>query len=214
LKNVFHTDRRASWSVAVTINPIRQWRAHAFGRSPLTRGADRVEAWAVIAVFVVLIAAVFPALAVGQLGYQARTQEIAADIASRHPVEATALGASTADPSVSETTPTTFLVNVRWYEQNTAREAVTKVDGPVKAGDQVPLWVTTKGIVTAPPPTAADGIMMKIGTVALSWLILAVLVAGAYGILRMKLNRVRDRRWDRGWRDLVDNGGGSATFRP
>jgi nitrate reductase NapE component len=198
----------------VTINPIRRWTAHAFGLSPLTRVADRVQAWAIVVAFLMLITAMYPAVAIGQLGYQARTQEIAADVASRHSVEATALGASTADPSVAESTPTTFLVNVRWVDQNTVREAVTKVDGPLKAGDHVRLWLTAKGTVTTPPPTAADAIMMKVGTVALSWLILAVLIVGAYGLLRVRLNNVRDRRWDRGWRDLVENGGGSATFRP
>lgn len=198
----------------MTTDPIRRFTTHAFGRSPLTRVADRVEAWAVVAAFVMLVTAVYPALAIGQLGYQARTQQIAADVASRHPVEATVLGASMADPSVAESTPTTFMVNVRWFDQHTAREAVTKVDGPVKAGDHVQLWVTSRGTVTTAPQTATDALVMEIGTVALAWLILAVLVVGAYGLLRTRLNRTRDRGWDRGWRELVENGGGSATFTP
>ncbi|CAN5339076.1 membrane protein [soil metagenome] len=200
--------------VAVIIAPIRRWTAHAFGRSPLTRVADRIEAWAVVAVLVILIIAAYPALVIGQLGYQARAQEIAADAASRHRVDATALSSSTADPSVAEASSATFLVNVRWSDRGTVREAVTKVDGPVKAGDHVPVWLTAKGTVTPPPPTASDAVVMEIGTMALAWLVLALLVVGGYGLLRIRLNRARDGQWDRGWRALVGNGGGSATVTP
>jgi hypothetical protein len=211
---VFHTGGRDSVMAAMTSNPIRPWTARAVGRSPLTRVADRVEAWAVVAAFVLLVAAVIPALAVGQVGYEARAKEIAADASSRHPVEATALRDSTSEPSIAESTATTFMANLRWSAQNTTHEIVTKVDGPVKAGDHVQIWVTGRSNVTAPPPTDSDAHTIKIGTVALIWLALAALILGSYAMLRIALNRVRDRRWDRGWRGLVENGGGSATFRP
>ncbi len=198
----------------MTMNFMRLWGARAFGRSPLSRVADCVEAWAVAIAFVMLVAAVFPASAVGQLGYEARSQAVAADAASRHPVDATAQGVSRADSSGSESTTTTFMVNVRWSAQNITHESVASVDGPVKAGDRVQIWVTDQGNVTTPPPSDTDARMMKIGTGAVAWLMLAALIFGAVALLRSRLNRVRDRRWDRGWRDLVENGGGSATFTP
>ena len=176
---MLQADGRDTGMAAVTTSPIRRWTAHAFGRSPLTRTVDRIDAWVAVATFIMLLAVVYPALVIGQIGYEARTQEIAIDTATRHSVDATALGASTAAPSVAESTPTTFLANVRWYSKNTAHEAVAKVDEPVKAGDDVQVWVTDQGKVTTAPSTDADAMLMKIGTVALSWLLLAILVAGS-----------------------------------
>ena len=138
------------------------WTARALGRSPLTRVADCVQAWAVVIAFVMLVAAVFPASAVGQLGYEAHSQAVAADATSRHPVDATALGVSKADSSGSESPTTTFMVNVRWSAQNTTHESVARVDGPVKAGDRVQIWMTDQGNVTTPPPTDTDDRLMEI----------------------------------------------------
>ena len=105
------------------------------------------------------------------------------------------------------------MADLRWSARNTVHEAVTTVDGPVKAGDRVQIWVTDRGNATTPPPTDSDANVMTIGTVALIWLALVAVVAAAYAVLRSALNRARDRRWDRGWRELVENGGGSATSR-
>ena len=193
---------------------IRLWTARAVRRSPLTRVADRVEAWSVVTAFFMLVGAVIPALAIGQLGYEARLRTVAADAASSHSVEATAQGNSMADPSGAESPTTTFMVNVQWSAQNITHETVARVDGPVKAGDRVQVWVNDQGNVTTPPPTDTDARVMRIGTVALTWLMFAALIVGALALLRIRLNQVRDRRWDRGWRDLVENGGGSATITP
>jgi hypothetical protein len=210
---VFESGGRDSVMTAVTSHRTRPWTARVVGRSPLTRTVDRVEAWAVVAAFFLLVAAVVPALAIGQVGYDARVKEIAADASARHPVEATVLGDSTSEPSIAESTAATFMANLRWTAQNSVHENLTKVDGPVKAGDHVQIWVTDRGNVTTPPPADSDAHMMKIGTVAMIWLALAGLILGAYALLRSALNRIRDRRWDRGWRELVENGGGSTTSR-
>lgn len=198
----------------MTISFMRMWTARALGRSPLTRAADRVQAWAVVIAFVMLVAAVFPASAVGRLGYEAHSQAVAADATSRHPVDATALGVSKADASGSESPTTTFMVNVRWSARNTTYESVARVDGPVKAGDRVQIWTNDQGSVTTPPPPDTDDRLMEIRAGALAWLMMAALILGGFVLLRIRLNHVRDRRWDRSWRELVENGGGSATFIP
>lgn len=193
---------------------LRWWTVRAFGRSPLNRTADRVQAWAVAVALVLLAAAIIPAATVGRLGYEAHEQAVAADIAARHAVEATARTDATADATGAESPTTTFRVDVRWTDQNGGHLGVTTVDGPVKAGDRVPVWVTDQGTITTPPPSAADSRTTLLGIVSLTWLLLAGAVAGAYALLRSRLNRGRDREWDRGWRDLADNGGGSARFTP
>jgi hypothetical protein len=198
---------------SLTMSPIRWWTVRVFGRTSLARAADRVEAWAVVVGVVMLLVAAYPAWAVGQAGYAARSHAIAAEAASDHPVEATALGNSRSQPSVSESVDTTFVVDVRWFAQNATHDAVAKVDHPVKAGDHVGIWLDGEGNVTTPPLTDADARITAIGTVALLWLTMAAMVGAAFAMLRKVLDGSRDRGWDRGLRELVGNGGGSASFR-
>jgi hypothetical protein len=202
---------RRSAVAAVTVNPIRWWTTRAFGRHPLARGADRVEAWAIVVGILMLIVAVYPAMGVGQLGYAARSHAIAVEAATRHPVEATAVGTSRSDPSMSDSTTATFLVPVRWLAQNTTHDATTKVEQPVKAGDKVRIWLDDEGRITSAPLTEADARIEMIGTVVLSWLLACAMVGGAFVVLRRALHRSRDRGWERGLLELVDNGGGSTT---
>lgn len=196
---------------SMTANPLRWWTVRAFGRSPLARAADRVHAWAVVAGMVMLLAAVYPAVVLGQMGYAAHAHTVSAEAATRHPVEATALGNSKSDPTISESVATTFSVPVRWFAQNATQDTVTKVDQPVKAGDHVRIWLDDQGKVTTPPLTDVDGHVLAIGTAALVWLALAALVGVAFATLWMALERSRNRGWDRGLQELVGNGGGSAT---
>ncbi len=202
---------RCSGVAAVTVNPIRWWTTRAFGRNPLARGADRFEAWAIVAGILVLIAAIYPAMAVGQLGYAASSHSIAVEAATRHPVEATAVGTSRTDPTMSDSTTATFLVPVRWQAENGTHDATTKAEQPVKAGDKVRIWLDEKGRITSAPLTEVDARIEMIGTVVLSWLIACAIVGGAFVVLRRALHHSRDRGWDRGLLELVDNGGGSTT---
>lgn len=199
---------------SATMNPIRWWVACAFSRRPLVRGADRVEAWALIVGLVAIIGAAFPAMAVGHMGYAARAQTIAAETAARHPVEAIALAASIADPTQVESTSTSFLVHVRWTAQNVTHDDVSKVEQPVKAGQPVRIWLNDAGKVTTPPQTDTDAHIDAIGAVALLWLVFAALIGVALATLRTVLGRSRDRKWDRELRELVEDGGGSAAQKP
>jgi hypothetical protein len=160
-----------------------------------------------------LLAAVYPAVVLGQMGYVSHAHTVAAEAATRHPVEATALGNSKSDSMISESVATTFSVPVRWFAQNTTQDTVTKVDRPVKAGDHVRIWLDGQGKVTTPPLTDADGHVLAVGTGALVWLALAVVVGGAFAMLWRALERSRVRGWDRGLQELVGNGGGSATHK-
>jgi hypothetical protein len=160
---------------------------------------------------IMLLAAVYPAVVLAQMGYAAHAHTVSAEAATRHPVEATALGNSKSNPTTSEAVATTFSVPVRWFAQNATQDTVTKVDQPVKAGDDVRIWLDDQGKVTTPPHSDIDGHVLAIGTAALVWLALAALVGGAFATLWRALERSRDRGWDRELQELVGNGGGSAT---
>ena len=198
---------------SATMSPIRWWAMRAFGSGPLLRGTDRVEAWILVVGFVAVIAAVVPAMALGHVGYAARSQTITAEAAARHPMEAVALDDSTADPTQVESASTSFLAHVRWNTQNVAHEDYSKVGQPVRAGQSVRIWLDDAGRVTTPPQTDADARVDAAGAVAISWLGFAALIGVAMVSFRTALGRTRDGRWDRGLRALVDDGGGSAAQR-
>lgn len=198
----------------VTMTPIRWWAKCAFGRDPLLRGADRMQAWGLVVGFVAIIAAIVPATSLGQLGYAERAQTIASEAATRHQVPAIALSDSTADPTqVESATSASFVAHVRWTAQNAAHEDYSKVEQPVRAGQQVRIWLDDAGKVTTPPQTDADARVDAMGTAAILWLGFAAMIVIAMAMFRTALGRARDRRWDRGLQALVD-GGGSAAQRP
>lgn len=199
---------------SATMNPIRWWAKCAFGRGPLLRGVDRVQAWGLVVGFVAVVAAVVPAMSLGQLGYAERVQTIAAEAATRHQVPAIALSDSTADPTqVESATTTSFVAHVRWTAQNVAHEDYSKVDQPVRAGQPVRIWVDDAGKVTTPPQTDVDARVDAMGTAAILWLGFAAMIGIAMAMFCTAVGRARDRKWDRGLQALVD-GGGSAAQRP
>jgi hypothetical protein len=198
----------------MSVNVIRWWAACAFGRTPLARTADRIQARAIVVAMVLSIAVIYPAVSVGHLGYAVRSHTIAAEAAGRHAVEATALGDSIADPAQTESASTTFLAHVRWTAQDVMHDTTTKVDQPVKAGEQVRIWLDEQGKVTTAPLTDVDARIDAIGTAALLWLTMAAFIGAAMTGLWSVLGRGRNREWDRSLRELVGNGGGSTMRRP
>ena len=196
------------------MSALRWWAACAVGRNPLARGADRVQGLALAIGLLTMIVAVYPAVLLGQLGFATRSDAIAAEAATRHQVAATALEDSTAQPSQTESTTTAFLAHVRWTAPNGVHDTMTQVEQPVKAGEQVRIWLNDDGKATTPPPTEADARIVAVGTVVVAWLAIAAVIGAALVGIGAKLGRTRAREWDRGLRELVDNGGGSATHRP
>ncbi|MCV7421867.1 hypothetical protein H7K45_15060 [Mycobacterium yunnanensis] len=196
------------------MNPLRWWVTCALGRGPLLRRADRVHAWGLVIGFAAMIAAIAPAVAVGQVGYTARAQTIAAEAATRHPAEAIAMSDSTADPTQIESGSTSFLAHVRWTARDGAHDDYTKLEQPVKAGQPVRIWLDDAGKPTTPPLTDADARVVAMGTAAIVWLGLAAVIGVGVAMLQMAVNRARDRKWERGLRALVDDVDGPAPHRP
>jgi hypothetical protein len=198
----------------VIVNPRRSWTVRALGRHPLTRRADRVQAWAVVGAVVLLIFAAHHAADYSRTAYAARSQTYAAEAASRHPVDATAVtdGSTSTKGPISAAT-LTYSAHVQWFTHNATHDGMVKVDHPVKAGEHVGIWVTEDGTVTTPPLTDDNAHADAIGVAALMWLMCVALVGGAFEMLRRGLDRVRRRAWDRELQLLVDDCGGSSTTR-
>jgi hypothetical protein len=202
------------WVVPVSANPCRWWNVRTLGRHPLTRRVDRLQAWAVVAGIVLLIVAAHQAAGYSDTAYAERSQTLAAEAATHHPVEATALSASTSvakGPVSAETL--VYPDHVQWFANNATHDEVVNVDHPVRAGERVGIWLDDKGKVTTSPPSNDVAHADAIGMAAVLWLLCLAAVAAALVILRRVFDRARHRGWDRDLRLLVDNGGGSSTTR-
>jgi len=193
---------------------VRWWIASAFARTPLARRSDRIQARALILALALMVMAIYPATLVSEQTYTTRAQSIAAEASASHSVEATALANSTAAPSPSEAPSTTFLARVRWTARDGVHETTTKVEKPVKAGEQVRIWLDDQGKITGAPRNDTDARIDSFGVAVFAWLAIAAVVGAMMAGLRSALRRTRDREWDRGLQELAGYGGGSTTRTP
>jgi hypothetical protein len=189
---------------------IRWWTSCAFGRTPLASKSDRMQARALMFSLLLVVVAAFPAVLAGEQAHASRLAAIATEAKTVHPVEATALGNSTAAPTAIQSS-TTFLTPVRWTARDGVHEATTEVETPVKAGGKVQIWLDAQGKITRAPATGADATVDSLGVAALAWLVMAALIGAVMATVRAVLRRAKDREWDRGLRELAGYGGGSTT---
>lgn len=181
------------------VDPGPWWIGRAFGRNPLLRFSDRVEALVItVAVAVALIA--LPVVAVVGVGvYDAHHRTAAEQARTRHPVTATVTGADSADPSN---------VQVTWRTATGERAGAVRWNQPVRVGEHVDIWVDDQGNQVA-PPMPASGAVIDAGLSALAiFVIVAIAMGSLVAVARIRLGRTRDAGWEREIRRLQDDDGG------
>ncbi|MFE2264016.1 Rv1733c family protein [Streptomyces griseosporeus] len=180
-----------------------RWRGN-----PLRRTEDVLEAWVVLAVWVVV--AVGGTL-VGVLAGHAADEAFARQRAERHAVRAVLVTGSSPIPAGDSAVDDRAAARVRWTAPDgTAHTGSALVDTGLKAGSRVVVWVDDRGALTGEPPdrTAATVEAVLFGGAAA--LGLAAPVVGAGALLRWRLDRRRIDAWGREW-DLVEPGWGHRT---
>ncbi len=183
-----------------TINPRRWPVARIFGRNPLLRRADRIEAMVTVVALLASLVAIPVAGVVGAVAYGARAHLYAQEAHERHLVTGTVADARRAGFG-------TTVVQARWPVAAGERTGTVQLSAPAEAGERIDLWVDKDGKPSLPPtPTwhaVADAVGIAGAIALLAALGIAVFVAG----VRSRLDRKRDAQWDRAIRSLVDDGG-------
>jgi len=180
------------------------WVLRVFGRNPLVRSSDRLEA-AVIFVAALAVIVMLPiACAVGTAVHESQVLAAAEITATRHQVTAvvTADSVGLSEPYVVGTqTP------VRWMVGNDERTAVVQSREWRKAGESMDIWVDEQGVRTPTPPSSTDQTMVAVFAALLAWS--TGLAAGAAMILivRTWLNHRRYAAWEAEYQDLAGDGG-------
>jgi hypothetical protein len=182
------------------------WVVCAFGRNPLLRRTDRIEA-IVTAVAIIVAVAVIPiAAAVGAAVYGSRAQLYAEEAQTRHSVAATVIESN---PDTSQPQITTRVVRATWGAGGAQRTDWFLTDRVAKVGDQLNIWVNDAGERAPSPTPISQAGIDAVGAGAGMWFAVALALTVLAAMIRSPLNRIRSAQWERELKSLA--GGGRAN---
>lgn len=187
--------------------PVRK-RCWRWRNNPLRRRDDIVEAWIVLAVWVVMV--VGGAVA-GLVTAHATAEVLARQRADRRPVRAVLLTDVPRPASGVRSPVDKARSQVRWTAPDgSTRTGHTLVDTGLNAGAGVVVWQDRRGTLTPAPPSSTEAAVEAgvLGTPAALALAGAVLAGGA--VARWRLDQRRLEAWGREW-DLVGPSRGHRT---
>lgn len=186
------------------INTRRLWLLRAFGRNPMLRGSDRVEA-AVTALAIIFVALLIPvAGAVGTAVHEGQVTHRMEALTHRHEVTAdvTADSVTAADPYTAGA-----LTSVRWTIGAATHTGTVRSREWKKAGDKMEIWVDDSGLLSPPPPDPADPALAAVVMALSVWGGAAFAAAGFVTFVRRHLDRLRYASWQREFQQLPENRG-------
>jgi hypothetical protein len=184
------------------------WYLRALGRNPLVRAGDRLEALAVLGVFIVAVLAL-PVVARAESQIRdvgIRNAETQAQ--TRHPVAAVVVTGST---GLSTDFDGPAYVRAQWHEGAQLRTENVISPSIVKAGEPLQLWLDDKGKVVTAPLSADDAKLAAISAASVLWAAMVSFAVLAAVTVRLRLDRSRDRAWDRELHLLAHNDDGWAN---
>jgi hypothetical protein len=182
------------------------WVLRACGRNPLVRGIDRLELLIVALGILFVLAAAACAGALGTAVHDARTRVYVEQAQTRHTVTARAIDVSTIVPRANGSTAT--MVNARWQVKGTQRIGTISVDGGVKIGDPLTIWVDRDGARVDPPtPTSRAGVE-AVGVAYAAWQAVGLAVTGLVRWGRSHLDGRRDSAWEHDIRCFIHDDSG------
>jgi hypothetical protein len=193
------------------------WIARAFGRNPLLRWTDRTEAWVIMFAIVAVLAATPVCAAAGVGVYRSHARLYAEQSRARHSVTATVVetGPRPHQPhSTSITVLAMWLVagdGARGGEVQVAHTGWMSRDRAVNAGDHIDIWVDDAGTPVAPPTPPSQAGLDAVGCGVGIWLVAALGLTAAVGMVRSPLNRIRGVQWERDIKGFTD---GQRSNRP
>lgn len=176
----------------------RRLSSRLFGRNPLIRASDRVEALMLVLAIAISLVAIPIGGAVGTAVHESGSRVHAEQVQARRQVTATSVGDS--HPRRNLESPT-VMVPARWSVAGTEHTGDVAAPLNVKTGDAIEIWVDDKGVPVRPPVrTAVDaGVAFAVAT----WSTLSLLAAGLFGAVRVALDRSRHAAWQRDFDSLV-----------
>ena len=183
------------------------WRLRALGSNPLIRSSDRLETFTMLAVLLVSLFAIPVAVHAGQLGYDSGVAAAHEQAQTRHSVDALVVQGN----GVPMEFDTPAYVTAQWQEGTRTRSEQVVSPATIKAGDHMTIWLDGHGRVTAAPLTVEDAKITAVAAAAIIWIAVVAAAALTAWLIRLGLNRSRDRAWERELLLLAHNDDGWAN---
>lgn len=193
-------------TTSTTVRRSHLWR---WRRSPLRRREDLVEAWILLAAW--LVTAVVGPVA-GVLSVRATVDALAQQRAERRQASAVVVDDASRSFVSGGVTVDHVIATVRWTAADgTSHTGRTQVDAGSEAGERVAVWMDQEERLTTPPqtPGQADIEAAFMGVAAFTGVATAA-AAGFYGA-RVVLDRRRSRGWDAEWQKLGSQWGRTSN---
>jgi hypothetical protein len=171
-----------------------------FGRNPLVRAIDRVEALVLVFAVVVSLLVAPIAAAVGTAIYDSRRHIYADQAQTQRMVTATVIDDGTSQISRSKT----LTAHARWFVDGAEHTGTIKTRHVVKPGDSLDIWVDQRGNQVGPPTKSAvaEGVAAALAI----WLTVAMAATALFAGIRAVINRARHATWQRDFDNLVGDG--------
>lgn len=180
-----------------TVPLPRRLFGRLFGRNPLIRASDRVEALILVVAVAVSLLTVPIAAAVGTAIHDSRSRLYAEQAKTRHTVTATVIAHSDRENPRSRT----VMVPARWIAAGAEHTGDVLAKLPTKVGDEVEIWVDDEGsAIGRPAMTALDEAVASAVTI---WCAVTLSAAGVFAVARIALDRGRCSRWQRDFDTLI-----------
>lgn len=171
-----------------TLDP-RCWRiGRIFGRNPLLRRSDRVEALVAVVVLVVSLVAIPVAGVVGAVVYGARDRQYIQQARDRYAVTATVT-----DTAVDGSGAT---VLARWPVAAGEHIGPVHHSTAAKVGDRIQIWLDKDGNPVAPPTPTWHAGGDAVAAVMAPLLIVFFGMTSFVTRVRSRLDRARDAQWE------------------
>lgn len=177
------------------------WLTRAFGRNPLVRASDRVEAGALLLGVAAAVIATVVALAAGMHVYRGHAL-LYSQTQSRRLVTASVVeSADRLRAPHTNGVPVLALWVVdeggaRGGEDLVAHTGWIRSGRTLHSGELMDVWVDGAGLATQPPtPTWQAGVDAAGFTTGL-WLVSMAVLAAAWNFVRLPLDRIRQTHWE------------------
>lgn len=195
-------DRRSHDDTAMeafTVPLPRRLFVRLFGRNPLIRTTDRVEALILVLTVAASLLAVPIGAAVGTAVHDSRTRLYAEQVQTRRPVTATVTGESHPRRDLESATVT---VPARWFAVGAERTGDVTAPLTAKPGDDIEIWIDDDGVPVARPLNTArdEALVFAVAT----WWCVSLLAAALFARARITLDRLRYDRWQQSFDRLVE----------
>jgi hypothetical protein len=186
-----------------SFDPRRWHTVRSFGRNPLVRVSDRVEAVAVALAVALSLLFAPVAAALGTSTYTTRNQLYTAQAQTIHSQRAMVTAAEGSEPSSGGRNGYPA-VTIRWMAGSVEHANTSISPAGVGVGDHIDIWVDHEGNRVTPPPGHAQAAVDAVAVAVLSWLGVVTVATALATAIRWGLDVRRGAHWEHEIMALVD----------